>query len=248
MWPPDWTKPQQYPDPNNTTALQWAWEFLRRNPKYQKLWDQTIKPRYNAAHLDYSWNFASGVHPRRGVRGRRRLKPIPLKNRFFPTANPLPAWLAKFRTDFHILTYPPPPSENIAKLFFDGQFIHYDGPAGTPRGVSRPLERNEIVLWFNLTWPLKSQLDNAKKLLEHQAAKIKTKGFRSTATHYRKYLRVLDAKAAGIGEVQILNTLYPNLSNAYPNKNARQTLRDDVKAAELLRDNNFWLIAATTQN
>lgn len=34
-WIPDWRDEQNYPDPADTTAQQWAWEFLRRNPKYQ---------------------------------------------------------------------------------------------------------------------------------------------------------------------------------------------------------------------
>lgn len=34
-WLPDWTKPEAYPD-HGENASAWAWEFLRRNPEYQK--------------------------------------------------------------------------------------------------------------------------------------------------------------------------------------------------------------------
>src|SRR6266700_5276026 len=46
-WLPDWTKPDQYPDPKTTSSRQWAWEFLRRNPEYQRLWDELIAPHFD---------------------------------------------------------------------------------------------------------------------------------------------------------------------------------------------------------
>ncbi len=35
MWKrPDWKNPENYPNPDNAPLIQWAWEFLRRNPAY----------------------------------------------------------------------------------------------------------------------------------------------------------------------------------------------------------------------
>ena len=34
-WLPNWKNSDEYPNPKNTIADQWAWEFLRRNPEYQ---------------------------------------------------------------------------------------------------------------------------------------------------------------------------------------------------------------------
>src|SRR5713101_9944015 len=39
-WLPDWKDKSKYPDPTNTSGRVWAWEFLRRNPEYQQLWDK----------------------------------------------------------------------------------------------------------------------------------------------------------------------------------------------------------------
>ena len=36
---PDWRCEDQYPDPSAMTPTAWAWEFLRRNPKYRARWD-----------------------------------------------------------------------------------------------------------------------------------------------------------------------------------------------------------------
>src|SRR5438477_241770 len=46
-WLPDWTKQHQYPDPKTTSSRQWAWEFLRRNPEYQRLWYELIASHYD---------------------------------------------------------------------------------------------------------------------------------------------------------------------------------------------------------
>jgi hypothetical protein len=244
-WPPDWTNPTQYPDPKNTSAVQWAWEFLRRNKAYQQLWFKEIGPNYNAADLDASWKSAGNIRPQQRTRIRAK-KPSSLSQSFYITADPPPSPLNQFREKFHILTYPPSPLEDKAKLYFDAQFIPYEGPAAKAHEVARSLKQNEMVLWFNLTWPLKEQLANAKKLLEKQTKENKNvaaAAFRVRAEHYPLYLRVLDAKTAGIADAAIVKALYPTRSNKYPNHNASQHLRDDIKAAQRLRDRDFWLIA-----
>ena len=35
----DWTEAGAYPQPSELDLEQWAWEFLRRNPEYQRLYD-----------------------------------------------------------------------------------------------------------------------------------------------------------------------------------------------------------------
>lgn len=49
---PDWTDKSQYPDPEQFSLSQWAWEFLRRNPQYQASYaalgletDQVVRER-----------------------------------------------------------------------------------------------------------------------------------------------------------------------------------------------------------
>src|SRR5438552_1597670 len=39
-WLPNWQDLTQYPDPKKAIGRIWAWEFLRRNPKYQELWQE----------------------------------------------------------------------------------------------------------------------------------------------------------------------------------------------------------------
>jgi Family of unknown function (DUF6499) len=50
-WLPDWEKDlHKYPNSTEKLRLEWAWQFLRRNPEYQKMWAQLIKPHYKRAH------------------------------------------------------------------------------------------------------------------------------------------------------------------------------------------------------
>src|SRR5579863_2611582 len=37
---PDWRDPASYDDTRDLTREGWAWEFLRRNPKYRRAWNE----------------------------------------------------------------------------------------------------------------------------------------------------------------------------------------------------------------
>src|SRR5437588_11413823 len=153
--PPDRKNPSHYP--NTTTPLQFAWEFLRRNREYQRLWNWLIGPDYDAAELNASW---PGARPLPGIRFRRPLHSSPR---------------VPFADKFHIATYPPPPpSENTAKLHFDAHSVRYQ-KRDVPGEVHGTLGKDEIIIWFNFDWPIASQLANDKKLIDHtDNAKVKS--------------------------------------------------------------------------
>jgi hypothetical protein len=226
-WPPDWKDPALYPD--HMSPLQWAWEFLRRNAKYQRRWAALIRPTFKLAELDAVWKSEQDNPP--GAMYRRRLS----------SSAP-----ALFEKEFHIATYPPPPPwENEAKLRFNAQFIRYQKGAlsgGKPREVHGTVDQDQIVIWFNLGWPIGPQVKNAKKVLEDQST---TKERRLRFSHYQTYLRLLDARAVAASEKQIVQNLYLKRSISYDN--ARQKLRDDVNPAARLRDEDYWLIAVMGQ-
>jgi hypothetical protein len=225
---PDWLDQAKYREPKTTADLQFAWEFLRRNPDYQKLWEEQIAPEYDPAELDQACEAEKRIAPGRVDR---------------PRLN------TPFTEQFHIATYPPPPpSENEAKLLFDLHFIPYQRRAGrTLRGT---LEENEIVVRLNLTWPLQQQIANVKKLFENQIKERGIKHFqkRRRFEKYQLYLRLLDAKAVGADDEQIIKALYSKVGSGQPDdRNPRQRMRDDLKAAKRLRDHDFWLIAVTAK-
>ena len=104
-WLPDWQNKAQYPNPAQAFRVDWAWEFLRRNPDYQRLWSQLIKPSYKRAHVKFSWRHVAP--PAQLVSN--RIRPF-----LHSTAGNYP--LAIFRAQFGIVTVPPNPSEPKPKL------------------------------------------------------------------------------------------------------------------------------------
>jgi hypothetical protein len=93
---------------------------------------------------------------------------------------------------------------------------------------------------FDLSYPIKRQLEVLKEATAKDTSKrIPEFRFNHWTGKYPTYLRLLDAIHAGADQQTIIQTLYPNLGN----QNARQTFRDHLRAANLLRDKDFWLIA-----
>jgi hypothetical protein len=229
-WLPDWRDAANYP--SNASRQQWAWEFLRRNDAYQQLWNEVVRPGYSSDRLNDTWtSIRERLHS--GRRVRVRLDDIPIAK-------------DRLTRQFHIGSYPPPaPEEPLARLQFDAQFIQYElvgGGGGKYNLLGTPKPPGEVVLWFNLNWPLGPQLANAKKVLEHHAKLSGAKSSRRIReAGYGNYLRVLDAKADGASIKEIANVLYPKL----PEESRLQRVRDDLKAAERLRDLDFWQIAVS---
>ena len=57
----DFTKPKQYPDPDKRSSALLAWEFLRRNPKYQKDFDKFKKLKSPAAKRQLQEKWLPGI-------------------------------------------------------------------------------------------------------------------------------------------------------------------------------------------
>src|SRR5258708_7875358 len=91
-WVPDWKDKTQYPDPTAISASLWAWEFLRRNPKYRSRWETLILPDmcnssfiYKDFHLEDNWK---------------------LFEQDFGIRNPPPPWLSSKELSIDMPGYP----------------------------------------------------------------------------------------------------------------------------------------------
>ena len=241
-WRPDWRNESMYPDPEKTTRLQWAWEFLRRNPEYQQLWSARIAPKYDPVHVDIS---LERIGPNATTQ--------PMTTRVRTPLNEHGGFhdLRPFRDRFRITTVRQNPSESEAKVRFDAQFIRYaDGPMprGPRNGIPTTLHECEALVWFDLQLPLDAQLQNAKELLsrllkqKQRTLKNIPFSFRCRSEKYPRYLRLLDAKTAASADSEVAKVIYPRLSDEYPDYFGRHRVREDRAAAERLRDSP-WCIA-----
>ena len=57
----DFTKPKQYPDPDKKSSALLAWEFLRRNPKYQEDFDKFKKLKSPSAKRKLQEKWLPGI-------------------------------------------------------------------------------------------------------------------------------------------------------------------------------------------
>lgn len=204
-----------WPDPR---GVQWAWEFLRRNPTYQndyKLWRSL--PRSSAERRD--------IPMRHG-----------LEDFMLPPSEASPGFLP-FRAT---LALPEISSSRLSEPWLSRAF-----------GLSKPdvartkRSRTCIALVFDLTLPISGQLVLAERQLVEKRRHITLQGIRLDlrkrlrVREYPRYLRMLDAKAAGVVNRNIAKTFVeegiyrasPNADNFYP---GQARLEQDLKRARYL--------------
>ncbi len=232
-WLPNWRKAQQYPELATTSPIQWAWEFLRRNPEYQRLWSELIEPwadQYGDCNFDTA------------------IKEIGCEA------------LSKFEKIFGIdLALPPlPPFHADAKFLFFAEgpcVITHNHPElyrktteceGTVYEAVMQINSKDILVKFDLAGePIERQIERAKKHLKEQVAYLKKSGClavrakRPRYDQFAKYLRVLDARLSGATMREIESFIYKKRKNDAQNYILDGTIRDDIKAAEILRDKDF---------
>jgi Family of unknown function (DUF6499) len=264
-WLPDWENDlAKYPKITEKSRVEWAWQFLRRNPKYQQLWGQLIRPHYKRAHVKASLDRADRDGPYRGVGVRRPIRLEEIGYQLEPFVQ------------FGISTIPPDPAEPKARLRFSAEFIRYTRTPSMRPNFSYKLPivltGDEVVVWLNLNRSIDQQLAKVRTLMkdlktrrklgefretfrDQQLAKVKTlmkdlaterelEPFRFQPKAYQRYLRLLDARSVGAKNSEIARILYPHLLNEYPEYEGNRQVRTDLRTAERLRDRDFLRIVA----
>lgn len=230
-WLPNWRDQSQYLD-STASPVDWAWQFLRRDPDYQRYWSELIAPIYNPAYVDRSLQRTDGG-AQDDLCERRRLR---LMEHGGPSSKQ-----AIFRERFGVITIPQDPSEPIARVRFEAQSrppLRYPPTA---------LKDHELLICLNCHWPIEAQLKSVKRLLAQEIKNEKFNKdafrFRNRPAKYARYLRLLDTKVAGASDRDVAKVIYPDLPNVYPNYDGSRKVRYDRAVAERLRDSP-WRIAA----
>ncbi len=218
----DWRDEAAYAPLLEYDGAAWAWEFLRRNPRYQAEW----------ADFHATWEALEAAYGR------------PPDRDFCAWKNDPRAWVRADEADggdcridqdkvliecalgarwgFH--KFPPDPRDAQAAL--EGRI------AWRPRAPARrridpeqapqtdPLR--QVLMRFDLDLPLREQIEQAKRelqLLQRQRrreAGLTMRSVRSLAPHLQRELRLLDAEAAGALEAAL-----PQLGGAAVLEDAR---------------------------
>jgi len=194
---PNWREPRDYDSLNDMDLSQWAWEFLKRNPRYIKSWERltsklTEKQKREAPCF---WLCGKPVSPELLDASQWGLP--------YGYLNPDPT--IEYR--------------NIPFIPLGGK-IHVELISGNPKGLTvlglPDYETGDATFGFNFNQPIIPQIEAAKKELLKLQRESKEKGkevrktFKPRRDEWILLLRILDATAAGVKDKEIASVLFPD--------------------------------------
>jgi Family of unknown function (DUF6499) len=225
-WLPDWKDESKYPDPKKAVGRVWAWEFLRRNPQYQELWEEYAALPHGLVYSGHSAYALRDISERLeqdfGVRNPARPE--------MTTVDPEFEWRPIF------IEQKPRHWVLPVNVSDDDEFeipeIHLEDPA-------------EVVVKFDLRAQINPQLIYVAELLKERLkrltdAKVLRGEPRARFENYPNYLRVLDAKLSGITHETIGAEILKVKDPEYQKPKAVYAF----KTAKRLRDGGYRFLAA----
>ena len=219
---PDWRDPSAYPDRN---IYGWCWEFLRRSPEYRSFWEQEVLPIQHALGPLDGPLITAHDHPS-GPRisdGGTLVKAEEAERRFG-------LWQA----------YDPRRSQTLVTFTTQTECWAPHGLGDVPMLVPQ----GRMAILFNPALPIEPQVERAKatlllkqQVLNHlnKSANTISREIRPRIANFANYLRVLDAKEAGVPESEIASVLLPRLDKLSGVKN----VKNHYAAAKRIRDGGF---------
>lgn len=263
----NWLDKSKYPNKaSQLSATRWAWEFLRRNPKYQAQWEMVAHIRAEiigdatgnaAASLPCDdmrfLHFDPPINPgETEAEWRTRVKK--------GTIAPLDHWIAD-EWGLHgctpVLPNPFYSGPNTQLISFDlSSRIYIAGPAwdGLEAQFLTALPEQEAIV-FDYRKPLKPQLDAVMEHAEHRQKKlieqsvITVPSSKNVSSKWPIYLRLLDAELAGANEQEMGKEIYKGQDNSYPSRAVSSKISSNLEVAQSLRDHGYrWLPSINTKN
>jgi hypothetical protein len=218
-WLPNWTEPCAYPGPYDLDLNQWAWEFLRRNPRYQQDWAEKVE-----AVVTSNGAFDSSL-----------------------ISKELDAEITKIEQKYGIMM-PQDPGDGRLPPSFRSEFVNmYECPSflDSVRWAIQVCP-GELYVKFNLKRPIGDQMEVVRKWIENRQRDLvsvgratKPRRTRNWRDKWPMYLRVLDARAVGANLDKIAGVLCSDTPNSYPQFKARDAIRKNLAAARRLRDGGY---------
>lgn len=222
MRPPDWKSPSEYPNPESTTDIEWAWQFLRRNHHYQA-----------------DWQLELCVHEHNGGDVRPTFITLP-EFQITPGTDDKSKGKDYYLEAYGLYSLPNPEQAAPIKPMFEPRFGEFRF-AQAMEQIKLTLLDGQAVFIFDLTLPLRPQLIAVRSKLEEAA---KDKGVLAKKKYQRRnlfttYLRLLDAEQTDAPVKEIAAQIFPTISNVDPDYNGNKRVIDGLLAAKLLRDSGY---------
>ena len=213
---PNWRNPDDYRFTRQLSREQWAWEFLRRNPDYRREW-QAFWETWQALEADY------GKAPNRDfTRWKRDPRAYVIETDDDCDSDSCKVDGEKILIECHLGArwgfYKFPLNPDTDRPVIGQDLLWREVPVEARQVEAQDLDflgadRGKVAMGFDLSLPLKEQLEASKKyLLALQRWMNKEQGLtrKRVATECAALtlcLRVLDALEQGAAEQQILDVL-----------------------------------------
>jgi hypothetical protein len=241
----DWRVASQYPAEDSPTS-RWAWEFLRRNPEYQADFEATsIYPRGPGDHLSPHLQLEKleAVARSDPAMGEQELHAWKHWSDLQDMHLSLVAALAR-KWSLSRGTLPDPTNHNAWKedeFEIRGHVLNsavgWDSRTGKATNTLLPRTPHPFFVFpaFDLCQPITKQLEAANRLMRAEQTHL-IRGKLIPRPHHRArkvkklvlYLRLLDARSAGVTNQDIRRALYPRIPD---NPTATEKIKDDYRAA-----------------
>jgi hypothetical protein len=259
----NWRDANAYPKWGKSSLTRFAWEFLRRNPEYQKDWAdylnicRGILPHYDPRiplnqedydKLEYHANHLNFDPPRLAEESKSEWRVRVKKGR----TTLLPVWYARKWGIKHSI-YDPyyPYEEDLPPVFFENahtsSFItqHWPGfSEADDNGILKPT----LAMAFGLSLPIDAQIEAARRALLARQRSLINKGVITSfpdkvpRKEWIIYLRLLDAEAAGVKPKEMASCLYPDEEDVYPDYIPQKKARSALTQAKKWRDSWYRFI------
>lgn len=207
-WPPNWQDNAAYPEPSTTSSTEWAWEFLRRRPDYQRDYEALVKlaiaedgsigDRRLLRLVRERYGLSFPLAPNRPVGPNAQLL-------FFD--NYVPELRSWHNNELQSVSVKP-----------GTVFIQFDLAQPIPAQLARAAQ----------------VLSNDQRHYLQTPGRAPLK-LRQRSEKWRIYLRLLDAEAVGASIAEMAKGLFPRVLDEYPEYAASDSVRKLLRAAKRVR-------------
>ena len=257
----NWEKSDEYPKRKSTSLVRFAWEFLRRNPDYQKDWAEYLSvcrdviPEYDphvqlsdddAAKLESDQAFTRYNPPR--LDGENEVSWLERVGSGSELS--LPDWYAE---KWGLVTFLDPFFDYgkvpFAISFKNSPRVCKVRVLNCPASEHAQKERlKQETLKFDYTLPIQPQIEAAKKYLESAQKRLIKQGvvkacqIKVVREQWVDYLRLLDAEANNKTSAEMAKVIYHSTDNSYPNYGGSKKAAAGLKVAHSWCDTGYSFI------
>lgn len=252
--PVDWRNIANYPDPQKGAVHlgAWVWEFVRRNPEFQKMFDEFARPFWTEwliANQKFisaeKWDVREYTNSPAALASLR----IPLDDwriaRFglAPTIG-RPETPSAFVPESRSFL-PPTLFAGMSPEFVFCNDDWVDRDDMTDDTLESSNDHRAAWVKIDFRRPLAPQVEGIERWAKDHQKKLVNGGmlspkiFKPRNKKFIEYLRVLDAKDSGAKQGEIARVLFPSKPNRYNDKQGDKAVENAFRAAKKMRDGGW---------